>query len=213
MFATSKEAKITLALEAFQNNRNLSLQAAAKIYNVSCTTLAQRRDGRPTRRDSPANSRKLIDLEKETIVQYVIELDTRAFLPRLYGVEDITYIISEWIISASGSISYATRLLTPTTNFLHHTIISAIPVEAKVVLALEALEKDSKLSLRAAAKIYSVPYTTLYRRRAGRPLRRDTTPNSKKLTQSKEEAIVQYVIELDIQAFPPRLYGVEDMAN
>jgi hypothetical protein len=96
MLATSKEAKITLALEAFQNNRNLSLQAAAKIYNVSCTTLAQRRDGRPTRRDSLANLRKLIDLEKETIVQYVIELDTRAFLPRLYGVEDIAnYLLRE----------------------------------------------------------------------------------------------------------------------
>ena len=91
--------------------------------------------------------------------------------------------------------------------------MSAIPVEAKVVLALEALEKDSKLSLRAAAKIYSVPYTTLYRRRAGWPLRRDTTPNSKKLTQSEEEAIVQYVIELDTRAFPPKLSGVEDIAN
>ena len=91
--------------------------------------------------------------------------------------------------------------------------MSAIPVEAKVVLALEALKKDSKLSVRAAAKIYSVPYTTLYRRRAGRPPRRDTTPNSKKLTKSEEEAIVQYIIELCARAFPPRLCGVEDMAN
>ena len=68
MSATSKEAKISLALEALQNNSNLSLRAAAKIYNVSRTTLAQRRDGRPIRRDSLANSRKLIDLEEETIV-------------------------------------------------------------------------------------------------------------------------------------------------
>jgi hypothetical protein len=82
-----------------------------------------------------------------------------------------------------------------------------------VVLTLEALEKDSKLSLRAIAKIYSVPYTTLYCRRAGRPLQRDTTPNSKKLTQFEEEAIVQYIIELDIRAFPPRLSSVEDIAN
>ncbi len=82
-----------------------------------------------------------------------------------------------------------------------------------MVLALEALEKDPKLRLRAAAKIYSVPYTTLYHRRAGRPPRRDTTPNSKKLTQSEEEAIVRYIIELYTRAFPPRLYGIEDMAN
>jgi hypothetical protein len=54
---------------------------------------------------------------------------------------------------------------------------------------------------------------TLTRRRASRPTRRDCTANLKKLTQSEEEAIVQYIIELDIRAFSPRLRGVEDMAN
>jgi hypothetical protein len=96
MSATSKEAKITLALKALQNNRNLSLRAATKIYNVSRTTLAQQCDGRPIRRDSLANSRKLIDLEEETIVQYITKLDTRTFLPRLYSVEDIAnYLLHE----------------------------------------------------------------------------------------------------------------------
>ncbi|KAL2125942.1 hypothetical protein VTI74DRAFT_2180 [Chaetomium olivicolor] len=54
---------------------------------------------------------------------------------------------------------------------------------------------------------------TLIRRRAGRPARRDTTPNSRRLTNSEERAIVQHVIELSARAFPPRLRGVEDMAN
>ena len=85
--------------------------------------------------------------------------------------------------------------------------------EARVILALEAIRNDGKLSLRAAAKIYSVPYTTLYHRRAGMPARRDTTSNSRRLTNSEEKAIVQYVIELSERAFPPRLVGVEDMAN
>jgi hypothetical protein len=85
--------------------------------------------------------------------------------------------------------------------------------EARVVLALKALENDEKLSLRAAAKLYDVPVSTLSYRRAGRTARRDTAPNSKKLTQSEEEAIVQYVLELDARSFPPRLRGVEDIAN
>ena len=68
--------------------------------------------------------------------------------------------------------------------------------EARVILALEALQNDEKLSLRAAAKLYNVPQSTLRDRRAGRPARRDTTPNSKKLTQLEEEAIVRYIIEL-----------------
>jgi hypothetical protein len=91
--------------------------------------------------------------------------------------------------------------------------MSAIPAEARVVIALKALENDKKLSLRAAAKIYTVPYTTLYDRRSGRPARRDIPANSRKLTDLEERAIIQYIIELCTRSFPPRLRGVEDMAN
>ena len=85
--------------------------------------------------------------------------------------------------------------------------------EARLILALEALENDENLSLRAAAKIYNVHHTTLLRRRAGKPIRRDIPANSRNLTDLEEQTIVQYVIELSICIFPPRLYDVEDMAN
>jgi hypothetical protein len=85
--------------------------------------------------------------------------------------------------------------------------------EARVILALEAIRNDGKLSLRAEAKLHDVLESTLRSRRVGIPTRRDTTPNSKKLIQSEEEAIIQYILELDVRAFPPRLCGVEDMAN
>jgi hypothetical protein len=85
--------------------------------------------------------------------------------------------------------------------------------EGKIILALQALQNDKNLTERAAAKIYGVDRRTLGWRRAGKPARRDITANSKKLTQSEEEANVQYIIELSIRAFPPRLSGVEDMAN
>ena len=62
--------------------------------------------------------------------------------------------------------------------------------EARVILALEALENDEKLSLRAIAKVYNVYHTTLLRRRASRPVRRNITPNSRRLTDSEEKAIV-----------------------
>jgi predicted HTH domain antitoxin len=85
----SYEAKIHLAIEAIQKNENLSIRAAAKIYNVQRSTLQNRLAGQPARRDIPANSRKLTDLEEGAIVQYVIELATRSFPPRLCGVEDM----------------------------------------------------------------------------------------------------------------------------
>ena len=85
--------------------------------------------------------------------------------------------------------------------------------EARLILALVALWNNSNLSVLVVAKIYNVDRSTLRHRRAARPARRDTTPNSRKLTHLEEEAIIQYIIELDVRAFPPRLRGVEDMAN
>ncbi|RKK07464.1 hypothetical protein BFJ66_g17912 [Fusarium oxysporum f. sp. cepae] len=91
--------------------------------------------------------------------------------------------------------------------------MSSVPYEARVNLALEAIQKDQNLSIRAAAKIYGVSDRTIRRRRDGSAARHDTVPNSRKLTQLEEEVIVQYVIELCTRSFPPRLRGVEDMAN
>ena len=54
---------------------------------------------------------------------------------------------------------------------------------------------------------------TLSRRLRGIPSRRGISANSRKLTNSEESAILQYIIDLDLRAFPPRLSMVEDMAN
>ena len=85
--------------------------------------------------------------------------------------------------------------------------------ESRVILALKAIENDPKLSFRAVAKLYNVQRTTLQNRRAGRLARRDTRPNSCKLTDLEEQTIVRYILELNTRSFPPRLSGVEDMAN
>jgi len=91
--------------------------------------------------------------------------------------------------------------------------MESLPNESRVVLALQAIQNDKNLSIRAAAKIYNIPATTIRHRRDGRTARRDTRPNSMNLTESEEKAIIQYVIELATRSFPPRLRGVEEMAN
>jgi len=85
--------------------------------------------------------------------------------------------------------------------------------EAQLILALKALEKDPKLPISKAAEIYTVSYTTLYNQRAGRPARHDIPANSRKLTDLKENTIIQYIVKLYARTFHPRLYYVEDMAN
>ena len=43
--------------------------------------------------------------------------------------------------------------------------------------------------------------------------RRDTTPNSRKLTPKEELALIQYILDLDSRGFPPRPQSVQEMAD
>jgi hypothetical protein len=85
--------------------------------------------------------------------------------------------------------------------------------EARIILAIEAIQSSKKLSRRSAAKIYKVPYATLSDRIAGRTTRRESRANGLKLTEVEEEVIVQRILDMDTRGFAPRLAGVEDMAN
>ena len=86
-------------------------------------------------------------------------------------------------------------------------------IEAKIQLALNALKEGQIQHIREAARLYKAPETTLRRRRKGGKSRQDTPPPRQKLTKLEEKAIIQNMLELDSQSFPPRLASVEDMAN
>ena len=83
MESSSQESRILLALQAIKPRGNLSIRGAAKVYNVPYATLRDRRDGKPAREDIIPNSRKLTELEEETLVQHILDLDSRSFPPRL----------------------------------------------------------------------------------------------------------------------------------
>ena len=80
-------------------------------------------------------------------------------------------------------------------------------------MVLKAIRNDEKLSLRAAAKLYNVLESILRSRRASILVRRDTIPNSRRLTDSEEKAIIQYILKLVARSFLPRLRSIEDIAN
>ena len=85
--------------------------------------------------------------------------------------------------------------------------------ENRLLLAIQAMQDGKIQSERAAAKTYRVDRKTLSRRLGGILSRRDATPNSRKLTNLEEDAILQRVLDLDARGFPPRLRLVEDMAS
>ena len=86
-------------------------------------------------------------------------------------------------------------------------------IESRITLAIEALKKDSKLSVRAAAKIYIIPEATLRHRRVGRQSRYDISTNSRKLTDLEESVILQRILDLDSRGFQPRQSDIREMAD
>jgi hypothetical protein len=85
--------------------------------------------------------------------------------------------------------------------------------EARLQLALQAIEKDATLSQRRAAAIYNVSQKSISNRHAGKQFRRDCAPNSAKLRLTEEEVIVQHILDLDARGFSPRLAAVKDSSN
>ena len=85
--------------------------------------------------------------------------------------------------------------------------------EGRIVLAKKAIELGQIQSVSAAAEVYDVKRETLRDRINGIPSRRDCTPNSRKLTPYEEEAIIQYILNLDLRGFPPRPRDIQEMAD
>ena len=85
--------------------------------------------------------------------------------------------------------------------------------DASINLALQAIQKDPSLSIRSAAKIYKISRATLGRRLNGITPRRDSPPNSAKLTELEEKVIIERIIDLDSRSCSPWISGVGVMAN
>jgi predicted HTH domain antitoxin len=85
--------------------------------------------------------------------------------------------------------------------------------EGRILCAIQALEKQEKLSIRRAAEIYDIPKSTLHARLAGRTNRVEKRANSTKLTEIEENSLKQWIISMDIRGAAPRPAMVQEMAN
>jgi hypothetical protein len=83
------EGAVELALAAFQSGQFRTQKAAADAFNVRPRTLNRRVQGISARRDCTPNNQKLTATEEKTIIQYILDLDSRGFAPRLCEVADM----------------------------------------------------------------------------------------------------------------------------
>ena len=75
--------------------------------------------------------------------------------------------------------------------------------EARIILAIEAIQSSKKLSHWSAVKICNVPETTLWRRMAGLTACPKTRPNRQKLSELEETVLLWHILNIDIRGFIP----------
>ena len=85
--------------------------------------------------------------------------------------------------------------------------------EDRILQAIQAIKNGHLKSIRQAAESFDVTRRTLSNRMNGMTSRRDSTPNSQKLTSYEEAALVQYILDLDSRGFSPRAQAVQEMAD
>jgi hypothetical protein len=78
---TQQEGRITLALHAYTLGQFQSLRRAAAAYSVRHQQLSDRLHKIRLRLEAPPNSQKLSTTEEQTIVRYILNLDSRGFCP------------------------------------------------------------------------------------------------------------------------------------
>lgn len=88
-----------------------------------------------------------------------------------------------------------------------------IEQEGRILLAIQVIEKQEKLSIREAARIYNIPFSTLQARLQGRKNRVDTRANSFKLTEIEENSLKKWIISMHMRGAAPRPKTVGEMAN
>jgi hypothetical protein len=84
-----KEGQLLLAIAAIEGGQIESIWRAAKVYDVSETTLRRRVKGTLARRDCTANSKNLTLQEEEDLIKHILDLDSRGLSPRYREVADM----------------------------------------------------------------------------------------------------------------------------
>jgi hypothetical protein len=86
---SNREGRIQLALSAYTARQFQSLRRAAIAFNVPYSTLSSQYNGITHILKRRNGQHKLTATEEQTIIQYILDLDSRGFAPRLCKVADM----------------------------------------------------------------------------------------------------------------------------
>lgn len=90
---------------------------------------------------------------------------------------------------------------------------SSVQQEGRILLAIQALKKGQIKGVQTAAKTYNVKRTTLRDRLQGSASRTDITANGRKLSNTEESILLNWILSADERGLPPRFDIVRNMAS
>ena len=85
--------------------------------------------------------------------------------------------------------------------------------EGRITLAVQAFKDGYFSSKRACVNAYNIPESTLRRRVKGINARCDSVPVNRKLTQTEETTLVEWILSMDQRGLAPTSDTVRQMAN
>jgi hypothetical protein len=95
MLIQTQETRIILAIKVIRSSKKINRSNTTKIYDILYSTLTDRINGRTPIYERRLGASKLTELEEEVIIQNILDINTRRFVFRLVGIEDIANYILE----------------------------------------------------------------------------------------------------------------------
>ncbi len=89
MSALSKETRIIFAIETIHTTKKMSIRRTAKTYDLLESSLRDRIKDMTSLTERYNGRCRLIPAEEETLLRYILDLDSRGFAPRIDGIEDM----------------------------------------------------------------------------------------------------------------------------
>ena len=89
MNSQSQEARILLVIQVIRTNQEMSIRYTVKTYDVSQTTLRDRIKSYVFKVEERNVWHNLTPTEEETLVRYILDLDSQGFSSRINDVRDM----------------------------------------------------------------------------------------------------------------------------
>ena len=112
--STEQEGRILLAIHSIKNQEISSIREAAHHFQVPRSTLQRRLTGDVFRSESRANNHKLSQIEEESLVQWILSMDSRGAAPRPTTVQEM----ANMLLATRGSTPVQTVGKNWATNFV-----------------------------------------------------------------------------------------------